>query len=108
MYTACPCLLCIPQTTVLDEAARAHPDSWWWLKGDGCDITKGLTESIRFEWSGDVDLNDGSLQVQYEAYRERLAYIESISLDGEHGDTVGQLERVSSDLSVDLDFIHSG
>lgn len=44
-----------------------HPDSWWWVKADGVDLVPGLGESMRREWSGDVDLNDGSLQEQYNA-----------------------------------------
>lgn len=96
------------QTTVLDEAAQAHPDSWWWLKADGCDVTEGLIESTKLQWSGDVDLNDGSLQKQYEAYRKRLAFAESVGLDGEHSDVVGQLTSLTSDISEDLEFIHSG
>ena len=65
-------------------------------------------ESTKLQWNGDVDLNDGSLQKQYEAYRERLAFAESVGLDGEHSDVIGQLMSVSSDLSDDLEFIHSG
>ena len=42
------------QTIALDEAAQAHPESWWWLKTDGCDIVKGLKESTKLQWSGDV------------------------------------------------------
>ena len=57
------------------EAARTNPDVWWWLKANGCDITKGLKESVKLQWSGDVDLNDGALQEQCEAnatYSEKL------------------------------------
>ena len=46
---------------MLDEAAKHHPNPWWWLKADGCDITSGLAESMRGVWTGDVDLNDGGL-----------------------------------------------
>ncbi len=55
---SCPPISNQHQTT---EASQAHPGSWWWLKADGCDITIGLRESTKLEWSGDVDLNDGSL-----------------------------------------------
>jgi len=54
---------------VLDDAARSHPDSWCRLKADGCDINKGLKESVQQKWSGDVDLNDGQVEKQYEAYQ---------------------------------------
>ena len=50
--------------SVLDEAAKLHPDTWWWVKADGVDLVCGLGESMRGIWSahGDVDLADGSLQ----------------------------------------------
>jgi len=41
---------------VLDEAAKLNHDTWWWLKVDGCDLIKGLKESTKLMWSGDVDL----------------------------------------------------
>ena len=33
----------------------------WWIKADGCDLVKGLFESTKGEWSGDVDLNSGNV-----------------------------------------------
>ena len=69
------------QTTVLDEAARLHPNSWWWLKGDGTDINAGLRESMKMEWSGDVDLNDGDLQRAYELYQQELRFISQWGLE---------------------------
>jgi len=42
---------------VLDEVAHSSPDACWWLKADGCNITKGLKESVKLQWSGDADLN---------------------------------------------------
>ena len=96
------------QTIVLDEAAQAHPDSWWWLKTDGCDIVKGLKESTKLQWSGDVDLNDGSLQEQYETYRKRLEFVKKLGLNIEHCEVTGQLKRILDDISDDLKFIYSG
>ena len=55
--------------SVLDEAAAHNPGAWWWLKADGCDVNKGLKESAKLEWSGDVDLSDGSLQERYDRYK---------------------------------------
>ena len=45
---------------MLDETARLHPNTWWWIKADGVDLVSGLGESVRGEWSGDVDLNNGN------------------------------------------------
>jgi len=58
---------------VLEDAAKHHPYSWWWLKADGCNVNPGLKESVKRQWSGDVDLNDGSLQKQRDAAK-RLRY----------------------------------
>ena len=60
------------QAAVLDEASRTHPNAWWWVKTDGCDLIEGLGESTRLDWSGDIDMNDGELQAAYKIYRERL------------------------------------
>ena len=46
----------------LKHAKKSSPDGRWWIKADGCDVRKGLRESIRGTWSGDEDLGDGSLQ----------------------------------------------
>ena len=59
---------------------KSHPDSQWWLKADECDVVKGLKESVRMKWSGDVDLNDSSLQRDYDAYQYRLEQIKKIGL----------------------------
>ena len=42
--------------SALDEAAAQNPGVWWWLQADGCDVNKGLKESAKLKWSGDVDL----------------------------------------------------
>ena len=43
------------QVEVIKRAAELDPNTWLWIKGD---IVKGIKESTRGEWSGDVDLND--------------------------------------------------
>jgi len=90
---------------VLDEAVQHNPDAWWWLKADGCDINKGLKESSRLEWSGDVDLGDGLLAEKYKDYRKRLETAENIGL---HGDNVSQeLAGVLDTINKDLEFLQS-
>ncbi len=69
--------MCCTQLSVLDEAAELHPNSWWWIKGDGVDLQSGLGESMRKKWSGDLDLNDGKLQKQYASYMEELSFIQN-------------------------------
>ncbi len=65
---------------MLDEASIHHPDAWWWLKADGCDVVSGLAESTRGIWSGDVDLNDGDVERQYKKYQDRLLVIQNLQL----------------------------
>ena len=91
---------------VLDEVAQSSPDAWWWLKTDGCDITKGLKESVKLEWSSDVDLNDGYLQEQYNRYKKRLELAEKAGLEKDKAGN--DLNELLQDLVKDLDFIHSG
>jgi len=91
---------------VLDEAAKSNNNTWWWLKADGCDLIKGLKESTKMLWSGDVDLADGSLQKEYENYRERLKTAEKVALS--HQSAYTELEEVVLDIKKDLQFIHSG
>ena len=61
-------------------------------------------------WSGDVDLNDGCLQAQIDAYKKRLDYIEEIkSKEPSHTPMLlQQLENTLSELKKDLTFIHRG
>jgi len=69
-------------------------------------LIKGLKESTKLMWSGDVDLADGSLQKQYKEYRERLKNAEVIALDRRNACT--ELEKILDDIKKDLKFLHSG
>ena len=51
------------QAHVLDEAKK-EPDTWWWIKADGCDIVPGVAASTQGVWSGNVDMNDGRVDKQ--------------------------------------------
>lgn len=90
---------------VLDEAVRHNPNAWWWIKADSCDINKGLKESSRLEWSGDVDLADGLLLEKYKTYRKQLETAENIGLCGDN--VVQELANVLDTISKDLDFLQS-
>lgn len=83
---------------------------WWWIKGDGCDITAGLRESMRHDWSGDVDLGDGELPALYAEYMKRRVFIQSIGLEGrdELWDISIDLHSLESELSQDIQFITTG
>lgn len=87
----------------MDEAAQVNPDAWWWLKADRCDIVKGLKESVKLQWSGDVDLADGPLQKKYDNYMKRLKMAEVV------GKNVGkELADILNDINKDVNFIQSG
>ena len=75
----------ILQNEILRTAARSDPDVWWWIKGDGVDVVKGLGESMKGDWSGDVDLNDGKLDLLYQEYRRRLDGLKHHTLGSEIG-----------------------
>lgn len=42
---------------------------------------EGLSESMRGEWSGDVDRNDGKLQQLFQQYQSRIEFIKTIGLN---------------------------
>jgi len=85
---------------------KSHPTAWWWLKADGCDLVKGLKESVKLKWSGDVDLNDGELQEQYNTYIGHLESVKKAGLVQEHASV--ELKRISEDLAKDLQYVQSG
>ena len=85
---------------------KSHPTAWWWLKADGCDLVKGLKESVKLQWSGDVDLNDGQLQKQYEEYVSRLESVKKAGLVPECASN--ELTHILEDITKDLQYVQSG
>ena len=71
------------------------------MKGDDCDINKGLKESTKLQWSGDVDLGDGSLQKQFQSYKLRFQKVEKLPAVSK--ESAGEdLSEVSSALNEDV------
>ena len=95
---------------MLDEANRAHPGVWWWIKADDCNIRAGLGESVKKICSGDVDLADGKLPALYDQYIKRRAFVEGLGLEGRGGrwDISNDLAALESDLTHDMKFIAAG
>ena len=95
---------------MLDAAVKANPHAIWWIKGDGCDVVPGLCESVRQKWSGDVDLNDGSLQNSYKLYLSRLDFVTELGLGTrrERGTILVDLLSIHQTLKSDKDFIIKG
>ena len=94
---------------MIERAAASNPNTRWWIKADGVNVVKGLWESVRGEWAGDVDLADGQLQLLYHKLKERLLWIGGIGLEQRvHTDTVrDDLTTALEDVSSDLTFVLS-
>ena len=73
-----------PQCHIIKSAAESDRNTSWWIKGDGVDVVQGLRESVRGQWSGDVDLNDGQLQSLYLEYKQQLKPTGEIGLGERH------------------------
>ncbi len=71
-----------------------------------------LGESVRQQWSRDVDLADGELQMKHTAYLSRLSFIDAIVRDltitEQRQRTLHNLQLVQCNLTKDLDFVASG
>ena len=94
--------------SVLDDAARIHPDEWWWIKADGADLFSGLGTSVRGVWSGDVDLADGKLQISHRTHQDQIESLHSIGGKREsHVAIAHQLGVVKQQLVDDVDFVFS-
>ena len=97
---------------MLDEAVRLLPDAVWWIKSDGCDVVSGLTESTKHEWTGDVDMADGSLEQQHDAYLKRLDLVKGISRKlyntQQRNHTVLDLRQIQQELQHDLSYLPTG
>lgn len=90
---------------ILNEAVRLLPDAVWWLKTDGVDVVSGISESVRLEWSGDANLNDGEVQKVRAAYLNRLKFIENIGMNKSNGQLQHDLTVLENELKEDLTFL---
>lgn len=71
---------------------------------------KGLCESTKGVWSGDVDLNNGELQKLYRDHLARLEFIDAIGVNGraERGVLKSDLEEMLHNLVEDVEFCRNG
>ena len=95
---------------MLQSASKSNPDAWWWIKADGVDVVKGLCESTRGVWSGDVDLNDGKLKKIYQDLQSQLKWLKGIGLDDRRDKKTikSDLSTAMNKLVTELKFVHSG
>lgn len=96
----------------MDEAVKLLPEVEWWIKSDGCDVVSGLTESMKLEWNGDVDLGDGSVQKQHDDYVKHINLVNCIDRQlcdmKKREATIQDLHSLKQSLQSDLSFIPSG
>ena len=73
-------------------------------------MIKGIWESTKGEWSGDVDLNDNQLENIYSMFQKQLQWAERIGLNERSNlDSIScDLNTVMKDTVSDLDFVYTG
>lgn len=89
----------------LDEGACLLPHAVWWLKADGVDVLPGLGESVRKEWSGDVDLGYGHVKDMHDAYLKRLEFVKQIGLVSSLEQSKEDLKHFEFEIEEDLTFL---
>ena len=87
-----------------------NPNARWWIKADGTDIQTGLRESVRKEWSGDVDWGDNALQKCHKEYMAYLKFVQSICRKTRKADDYVKLDlqKQNSLLSEEKLFLQKG
>lgn len=93
---------------ILDSIAAANPGGRCWIKADGCDVQNGLCESIRHQWSGDTDLEDGSLNALYAKYMDRRLSISNLGLAERALTMTDDLVQLVTELEGDKLFLVQG
>lgn len=81
LYVSVPFFYRYLKIAVIERAATLNTNTWWWIKGDGVDMVKALWESVKGQWVGDFDLNDGELQLLYQKLQNQLQWVEEIGLE---------------------------
>ena len=75
-------------------------------------MVAGLTESMRGEWGGDVDLGDGELAKRFSEYSELILTVKGMcgqltdSVERSH--TLLKLGIIKKALEDDLEFVPTG
>lgn len=78
------------------------PNARWWIKADGVDLLCSLEESVRGDWNGDVDLDDGKLQLLRSEYIARIEDVPKMNepLTSKHVEDIIHL------VENDLEHVH--
>ena len=88
---------------------QANPKGRFWIKIDGTDVKVALMESMRVKWNGDVDLEDGALQMLRKEYDEILKDVTALA-DKEQSveNLVRKLSGYTKTISDDVIFLNKG
>jgi hypothetical protein len=92
----------------LMQAKKSNPKGRWWIKGDACDVRKGLRESMRGEWAGDEDLGSGALQKLFEEYKSRCAMVRGLGSIARGHFLLDDLTKLQEMVMSDLIFQTEG
>ena len=73
-------------------------------------MVKGIGESMKGEWSGDIDLSDGKLNLLHHDYRRLLEETSHVGLDNRRSSPLiaADIRAASERLKDYLSFIHGG
>ena len=63
-------------------------------------------DCVNGKWSGDVDLNDGSLEQQYVHYLDRLAFVDKFGIA--RNNLFNDIVILKKELNEDIEFITKG
>ncbi|XP_063431643.1 uncharacterized protein LOC134714335 [Mytilus trossulus] len=91
-------------TPAVKSITESNLNGRFWLKLDGTDVKETLQHSVKDIWNGDVDLNDGQLEVLRTEYQSRLAWINSVHSTTEE-DLKTCLETGLVNLELDVKFL---
>lgn len=96
--------------SALKHLQSIHPSARWWIKADGTDIQIGLRESMRNEWSGDIDWGDGELQQRHDAYIKYLEFVRAIGVKQRrsHASIKADLQKQLRSMIEDRAFLDEG
>ena len=96
------------QNKILDKLAEECPGGRFWVKADGCDVNKGLRESLKHVRSRDSDLGDGLLQELYDLYIEKRNFYGKLGLGERRGKILTDLDESLKKLEDDMLFLKKG
>jgi hypothetical protein len=94
----------------LNQAKKRHLNGRWWIKADGCDVRKGLRESLRSVWAGDEDVGNGAVKAIYDKYQKRRTRV-NLLLTGSSASATSfctTMKQIEIDLRKDLDILVPG